>query len=772
MGQKKQVAAITDKDVADQMEYCTFLPEFIAVMATKTILFSGNSREAKLRVQKMMHCLGVVMVLTMLCPELASAEQPKVPVHLGVFPQEMRTFHTEPDGLPSNDVRAVALAKGGQVVARTAKGDAVLEGGKWSASNEFANLFAAKKTVPVELRALVKQAGAVLAVARGPEGQVAVGLEGGLFLSDHEGMRQVFPRDGHKSWAPTHVTVSYDGLGRLWFASYQGAGRYEKGKWTLFTGEEGLPYDDMTAAAGGADGTVWFGTAIGAIRFDGSAWAYRQGKRWLPGDEVRDIAVDADGNAWVATAGGVSFIHFKGMTFAEKAKHYEDEIDKYNRRTKFGYVIEAHASQAGKNTDTRVGDSDNDGLWTSMYGAGECFAYGATKDPLAKRRAKRAFAALSFLSEAPKGSKHEPPAGFIARTVLETSSEKNPNFGSYTLENQRRFRKSRDGYWRVYEPRWPKSADGKYYWKSDTSSDELDGHYFFYPLYYDLVAETEDEKSAVREIVRANIDHLISHDFSMHDHAGKTRWSVYGPNDINQDREWHEERGLKSISILSYLNVAYHMTGDKKYRDVAKELRDKHSYHTNVMWPKYQRGIGSGNQSDDEMAFMAYYNLVKYEPDPKLRKMYVASFANSWRQEEPEMNPFFNFCFASQGMGVEFTNIWGTFDLSPWETWLEDAIGTLKRFPLDRFDWRHTNHHRKDLILLSDHWADAYDDKFRGKGYRNNGKVLPVDERYFNHWNASPWELDTGGGGHVIGSGTVYTLPYYMGLYHGFIAAD
>jgi len=50
--------------------------------------------------------------------------------------------------------------------------------------------------------------------------------------------------------------------------------------------------------------------------------------------------------------------------------------------------------------------------------------------------------------------------------------------------------------------------------------------------------------------------------------------------------------------------------------------------------------------------------------------------------------------------------------------------------------------------------------------------VLPVDERFFNHWNASPWELDTGGGGHVIGTGTVYTLPYYMGLYHGFIAAD
>ena len=104
-----------------------------------------------------------------------------------------------------------------------------------------------------------------------------------------------------------------------------------------------MPYDDMSAVAGCADGTVWFGTAIGAIRFDGSAWAYRQGKRWLPGDEVRDMAVDAGGNAWVATADGLSFIYFKGMTLAEKAKHYEDEIDRHHRRTEFGYVIDAHA---------------------------------------------------------------------------------------------------------------------------------------------------------------------------------------------------------------------------------------------------------------------------------------------------------------------------------------------------------------------------------------------------------------------------------------------
>ena len=39
---------------------------------------------------------------------------------------------------------------------------------------------------------------------------------------------------------------------------------------------------------------------------------------------------------------------------------------------------------------------------------------------------------------------------------------------------------------------------------------ELDGHYFFYPLYYDLVADTVEEKERVREVVRDLTDHLVS----------------------------------------------------------------------------------------------------------------------------------------------------------------------------------------------------------------------------------------------------------------------
>jgi hypothetical protein len=611
--------------------------------------------------------------------------------------------------------------------------------------------------------------GATADLAISGDQTAVLGAESGLYQLDAAGKPfLLYPEQENRRWAPRSVRgVAFDASGRLWMVSPQGLARREE-DWQLFEGKDGLPFNDFTCLCTAADGSIWMGTHVGAIRFDGQHWFYRQGKRWLPSDEVRDIAVDPSGSVWIATAEGISKIHYQWMTLAEKAEFYESEIDRYHRRTEYEYVLGVSVGEPGKKESVKQYDSDNDGLWTAMYGAGECYAHAAKRSPESKRRARKAFEALRFLQTAPEGCEHEPPRGFVARTVV-SSDWPDPNQReSYTLAGQIR-RQANDRYWRAYEPRWPQSKDGKYYWKSDTSSDELDGHFYFYPLYYDLVAETEEEKEEVREVVVKLIDHLIKYNFHLVDHAGPTRWGAYSPEILNGDPEWFAARGIKSLSMLAYLNVAYHMTGDQVYRQHHLRLRDQHHYFLNTLWTEYQRGMGSGNHSDDEMFLMGFYNLIKYEPDPKFRQWYLSAYAHWWRLEEPEMNPFFNFAFAALALGQQHSTVWGTYDMSPWPTWLEDAIDTLKRFPLDRFDWSHRNSHRLDLQQLHDSTADPFEYRFEGKGYRVNGKVLPVDERHFAHWNHDPWQLDYAGSGRSLACGSVFTLPYYLGLYYGFI---
>ena len=97
---------------------------------------------------------------------------------------------------------------------------------------------------------------------------------------------------------------------------------------------------------------------------------------------------------------------------------------------------------------------------------------------------------------------------------------------------------------------------------------------------------------------------------------------------------------------------------------------------------------------------------------------------------------------------------------------MEEAIDSLKRYPLDRVDWRLTNSHRKDIIPLPDY---ARERGAKGLGYRSDGKVLPIDERFVDQWNHDPWQLDQGGNGLELADGSSFLLPYYMGLYYRFI---
>lgn len=563
------------------------------------------------------------------------------------------------------------------------------------------------------------------------------------------------------------VAIAKDGA--EWIATPSGVVQRSAGKTTCYTPAEGLPLLDCHCLATGPAGELWIGTSRGAIRFDGRRWAYREGPRWLPGGFVRNLVVDARGTAWFATDAGFGCIQSSPMTLAEKADFFEGEIERYIKRTPLGYLSEVRLGAPGDRSEITYHDSDNDGLWTAMYGAGECFAYGATQQPEFRQRARQAFEALSFLQKVTQGGAHSPPKGFVARTIR-PASWPDPNVGR--IEEDRRTQQQHDRLWKVYEPRWPRSADGRWYWKSDTSSDELDGHYFFYAAYYDLVAESETERDRVRDVVRDLTDHLVDHDFCLVDHDGTpTRWARFGPQYLNDDPLWWVERGLNSLSILSYLAVAEYITGDSKYGDAAGSLIRDHGYGANVMNPKVQMGIGSGNQSDDEMAFMCFYNLLRYTKSALWKNNWHFAFYAAWALEQPERNPFFNFAYASVGLGESYANAYGDVSVAPWPGWLADSVETLRGLPLDRVNWPHHNSHRLDLRPLPlQQSRDLADPDRRPRGAGSDGMVLPVEERHFNHWNIDPWELDYGGDGRTLASGTVFLLPYYMGLYHGYIA--
>ncbi|MGW2158419.1 hypothetical protein [Nonomuraea sp. NPDC001699] len=601
--------------------------------------------------------------------------------------------------------------------------------------------------------------GQATAVARAESGAVAVATATAVFEQTGRSWTQISPAVG-----TTHL--AYDSKGRLWLAGATGLGLRDGATVKQYGPAEGLPMLGFTAIAPGAGGDVWLGTAKGAVHFDGTTWEYRQGRRWLPDDAVAAIAVDADANAYFGTATAAGVIEARRTTLEEKAAVYEQAIQARHKRTPYGFVEGIGLARPGDLTQYGQGASDNDGLWTGMYGAAEVFKYAATKDATAKTNARKAFEALKFLGDVTQSGTNPAPKGFIARTILETTAT-DPNIKDN--EQHDRDKQKGDAYWKILVPRWPKSGDGKWFWKTDASSDELVGHYFLYALYYDLVA-TGAEKDEVAGVVTRLTDHLIDHDFSLTDHDGKpTRWGFFNPEELNGNPWRREERGLNSQTIITFLTIAEHVAKNpEKYAKVKAKLIDENGYDLNTQQPKVTAGVGGGNQSDDEMAFMNYYHLLRYEQDAGLKATWARSLYDYWQLEQYELNPFFNFIAGLTLKDQVWTDAYGPFPLEMNGPWLQQSIDTLKRFPINMIDWKQSNSRRLDIVNLNQHIRPDADPK--KLGMLRSGTVLPIDERVISHWNHDPYKLDQGGDGYGENDGTSYLLPYWMGRYHGFIA--
>ena len=534
--------------------------------------------------------------------------------------------------------------------------------------------------------------------------------------------------------------ISIDALGHLWVGTDNGLNIYD-GKSYWFNGNDfySVPtgsFNDMFFAA---DGKKYFATNTGLITLIEGKISYYSFGPWLMHPTVTKIAVSDGGAIAAVTPRGISLITHKDMTLEEKANHYDEMAVKYFTRNE-GYQVDRILRKYGDLESGWLPNSDNDGLFTGLYCASQCFRYAVTGDKKAKENAKRAVEAMIILTEITGKS------GFTARATRHSHEE---NFLTGVREE-----------WHICED------NPEMEWLGETSSDEMTGHYFAYGIYYDLVADKK-EKEKIAEVVRKITDHILENNFHLCDVDGvPTTWANWEPELLNNDDRWFYERGTNSLEILSFLKTTYHVTGDEKYNEVFNMLIKKYHYAMNCI--QYKVEDGHVAHIDDQLDFINIYPLLVYTDSEAQKEIFKMGLTHHWQYERVERSPFFNIVYGST------TNNYCD---------IENAAKSLSEMNLDLIRWPVFNSYRKDIVWDTEQEEMGipaqlkYPVEYSSRvlvNYDGNQFVcdsgaeefVEINSKVVNRTATLP---GTGDNGTRAMMPYNYLLPYWMGRYHGLI---
>lgn len=358
-------------------------------------------------------------------------------------------------------------------------------------------------------------------------------------------------------------------------------------------------------------------------------------------------------------------------------------------------------------------------------------------------------------------------------------------------------------------------------YKGDTSSDEIIGHVFLYKLAYDILGPEDPELAAlIVNTMDKFAKHLVDNSYNMVDGSGQpTTWAKFSRTYFHNGQVLGGAP-LNALVLLSVFKVAAHVTGYQKWEDEYRMAAfDEQYQYAEIMTQELERyhlsileyvndistvlgrilrhEVGTKlfdrayklilNHSDEEMAMLGFYTLFQLEDDEELLKYYREALDDWWFSMSYSENPLWYYVYQLAYPNEEKTDAYGN-------SLIKTASWSLSRHPMDLRRFLATNGNRDDVYELDlddvgiggtneiSFDPDAYTPAFwdsDSKILKTVGmifgltkieqKVAAPDERAFHKYNGSSFDLDDAHNIYEMEGSTTYSLPYWMGRYHGML---
>lgn len=430
---------------------------------------------------------------------------------------------------------------------------------------------------------------------------------------------------------------------------------------------------------------------------------------------------------------------------------------------------------------------ENNGLWTSLYVASQCFRYGATHDAEALANVKRTLAGTHELMQVTGrpglyARESSDPGISPLQTCPEDPLEYTPP-DPETKKGNRWVKVDTDGCMLDYDAAtslWVKHTDvctdAKYAgrcWKRNVSKDEYSGHAYAAAVCAKVVDDV-DVRALATEILSKIAHHLIDNAYWLTDFDGlETRYGSIHAMSMDHFPGFNGKLALvwmKSAAMTSGEQVLideYYkclLQSEGAFECIDREMEFPTDYTTYITELGLKMGCET-NFDNVSMMMLAYVNEIWFEPSESERARFRQYFEQTSRGPDSDGRdiwamqvPFYNFMIAGAEGDVEMANERRTLI----ESMVEDGVCMLKNFQETQIE-RDESHTGLEVKCNSERYGDLVEG------------VMPIEDRCpstFEWWGdpsaiesctADPNRADNPAG---------YLAPYWMGRYFGFITQD
>lgn len=360
-------------------------------------------------------------------------------------------------------------------------------------------------------------------------------------------------------------------------------------------------------------------------------------------------------------------------------------------------------------------------------------------------------------------------------------------------------------------------------YKGDTSADELIGHVFIFKLIYDILVPEDPELGAILAVAANNLaQHLVDNSHQLVDGSGQpTTWSDFSRQTFCSGSAIAMSP-LHSLVSLSIFKVAAYITGYQKWEDEYRFLALDPAYEFAELASQYGERIQAAvaytldkeaspllataanllantrimetlkrlalNYSDEEMAMLAFYVLFQLESDSKLLCYYRLALEDWWASIRYSENPLWYYIYQLAYPGKTVKDAYGN-------NILKTAAWSLSRHPIDTVQFLASNKKRDDIASLDltplglnirstlSYSVDEVTELPDLSGELETADILKLlvsisklkwavaapDERALHKYNTCSYWLDSHHNTRRMEASTTYTLPYWLGVYHGML---